>query len=284
MTKAASATSIFRESLVNRHVRIMGIININDDSFYPGSRHRGQAAVDMALRMADQGASIIDLGAEYSRPGAEYVGAQAEIDSLIPVVRGIRKSSSVSISVDTRKAATADAVLAEGADIINDISALEDDPLLAESIVEAGASVVLMHKKGQPADMQKNVNYAGDVCGEVFGYLLSRAAYAESRGIKRENIILDPGIGFGKLVAHNVSLISRLSELAVSGYPVLVGLSRKSTIGTLTGRDVGNRLAGTIAAHAWCLIHGAGILRVHDVEEAVDTVKIIRALSEGAIK
>jgi dihydropteroate synthase len=196
---------------------------------------------------------------------------------LIPVIRRFREHKQTPISVDTRKAPVARAALDAGADLINDISALEDDPALGPLCARRGAPVVLMHKKGIPSDMQDRPFYT-DVVGEVRSYLAAAAARALAAGIPPEHIILDPGIGFGKRREDNLALLSRLEEIRSLGYPVLMGLSRKTIIGDLTGRDLSRRLAGTLAANAVCLIKGAGIIRVHDVDEAVDLVKVISAI------
>jgi dihydropteroate synthase len=257
---------------------VMAIVNCTEDSFYPGSRNAGpEEAVNRALAAAEAGADIIDFGGESTRPGAAYVSADEERRRLIPVIRAFRGQKQTPVSVDTRKAAAARAALEAGADLINDISALEDDPALGPLCAEWGAPVVLMHKKGIPADMQDKPYYQ-DVVGEVRSYLAAAAGRALAAGIPPEHIILDPGIGFGKRREDNLALLARLGEIRSLGYPVLIGLSRKTIIGDLTGREVTGRLAGTLAANAFCLMNGAGIIRVHDVAEAVDLVKVISAI------
>ena len=258
---------------------VMAIINCTGDSFYPGSHNAGpEEAVERALMAAAMGADIIDFGGESTRPGAAYVSAEEELRRLIPVIGAFRRRERTPISVDTRKALTARAALDEGADIINDISALGDDPALGSLCSEWGAPVVLVHKKGVPADMQDGPYY-DDVVGEVIVYLSRAAARAEAAGISREHIILDPGIGFGKRHDDNLNLIAGLAEIRALGYPLLMGLSRKTFIGELTGRDVSERLAGTLAANAIALMGGAGILRVHDVAETVDLVKVFAGIT-----
>jgi dihydropteroate synthase len=257
---------------------VMAIVNCNDDSFYAPSRAQAEMAVEKALKAADDGASIIDFGAESSRPGAEYIGCQEELDRLMPVITCFRCCSQVTVSVDTRKAAVAQAALDAGAAIINDISALEDDPKMAAVCAAAHAQVILMHKQGVPRTMQKAPHY-GDSTVEVRGYLLDAAARALRAGIAHDNIILDPGIGFGKSALDNLDLLHNLATICALGYPVLVGLSRKSFIGEVTGRPVPERLAGTIAANAAALYAGARIIRVHDVPEAVDLVRMMYAIS-----
>jgi dihydropteroate synthase len=259
---------------------VMGIVNCNEDSFYPPSRALGEAAVERALRLVSEGAGIIDLGAESSRPGASYISADEELERLVPVVEGIRKRSAVPISVDTRKGVVARAVLDAGADIINDISALEDDPDMGRICAERKAAVVLMHKKGVPRDMQDDPRY-GDPAAEVENYLVEAAARAEAQGICGDRIVLDPGIGFGKSPEDNVRILNRLAEICSRGYPVLVGLSRKTFIGELTGRTAEERLAGTLGASAFCFMRGASIFRVHDVRETADMVKVLFSLAKG---
>jgi dihydropteroate synthase len=255
----------------------MGIVNCNGDSFFPPSRARAGEAVEKALAAAGEGAKIIDLGAESTRPGAVYVSAEEELERLIPVIEGFRRRSDAALSVDTRKAAVARASLEAGADIINDISALEDDPEMASVCAEKKAVVALMHKKGEPSTMQENPVYA-DAASEVRDYLFKAASRAEAAGIGREKIILDPGIGFGKRLEDNLVILARLAEICSGDYPVLVGLSRKTFVGELTGRAVEGRLAGTLAAEAFSVFQGAAIIRVHDVAETVDMVKVLFGL------
>jgi dihydropteroate synthase len=267
----------------------MGIVNCNGDSFYPPSRALGEAAVERALALAGEGAAIIDLGAESSRPGAEYIPAGEEAERLLPVLEGLRKYSRVPVSVDTRKAEVARLALDAGAGIINDISGLQDDPLMAGLCAERGAAVVLMHKQGVPRTMQDAPLYA-DAASEVYAWLAGAARRAENAGIKRRGIILDPGIGFGKRLADNTAVLFHLAEICRGDYPVLVGLSRKSFIGELTGKPgreppgaggKGDILAGTLAALAFCVMKGASILRVHDVRETVSLVKVLDGLMKG---
>jgi dihydropteroate synthase len=228
----------------------------------------------------EKGAAIIDFGAESSRPGAEYISLDQELDRLIPVIEGFRRRSQAAVSVDTRKAGAARRALEAGADMINDISALEDDPDMGRVCGEHGAFVVLMHKRGIPRNMQDHPRY-DDTVREVRDYLIAAAAGAEAAGIRRDRIILDPGIGFGKTLEDNLAILNRLAEIRSSGYPLLVGLSRKSLIGGLTGRSVEERLSGTLAAEAFCVLAGADILRVHDVGETLDLVKVLRGIQNA---
>ncbi len=258
---------------------VMAIINRNEDSFFEASRNRSaEEAAEKALQAETDGADIIDIGGESTRPGAAYIDADEEIRRVLPVIRLIRQKSSVPISVDTRKVDVARAALDEGADIINDISALSDDPALAAVCAAAKVRVVLMHKKGVPTTMQDAPFYT-DTVSEVAAYLRDAAERAIRAGIEKENIILDPGIGFGKRLLDNAALLRRLEALRAIGYPVLIGLSRKTFIGEITGRDVPDRLAGTLAATAFAVLAGAGIIRAHDVKETVDVIKVITAIA-----
>jgi dihydropteroate synthase len=257
----------------------MAIVNCTEDSFYPPSRNASpREAAERALAAVGEGAAIVDFGAESTRPGAAYIPEEEELRRLIPVIRAFRRQSGVPVSVDTRKAAVARAALDAGADIINDISALEDDPSLGPLCAERGAAVVLMHKRGIPQNMQSGPRY-GDVVGEVGAYLAAAARRAGDCGIPKGHIILDPGIGFGKGLEDNLRILAHLAEICGSDYPVLVGLSRKTFVGDLTGRDPSGRLAGSLAASAAALTEGANILRVHDVRETVDLVRVLHAIA-----
>ncbi len=243
----------------------------------PGVRE----AVERALGMEEDGADIIDIGGESSRPGAEYVSAEEETARILPVIAGIRKHSRVAISVDTRKKAVMKAALEAGADMLNDISALEDDPALGPFAAESRIPVMLMHKRGRPATMQLDTAY-GDPVAEVRGYLEQRAERAAAYGIARNKIILDPGIGFGKDLAANTALVRSCSALAASGYPILMALSRKTCIGEITGRGAADRMAGTLAACMMSVLYGASILRVHDTAGTADMLAVLSALTVSA--
>jgi dihydropteroate synthase len=258
---------------------VMAIVNCTEDSFYPPSRSAlPEEAVERALAAVEEGAAIVDFGGESTRPGAAYVPEEEELRRLIPAIRSFRRQSRAPVSVDTRKAAVARAALDAGADIINDISALEDDPALGPVCAERGAPVVLMHKKGIPRTMQDSPFYE-DPAAEVGAYLAAAAVRAGDCGIPRERIILDPGIGFGKRLEDNLIILAHLAKIRGPGYPVLIGLSRKTFVGDLTGRDPSGRLAGSLAACAAALMEWADILRVHDVRETVDLVKVLYALA-----
>ena len=260
---------------------IMAIVNCNDDSFYADSRALGEKAVEKALAAEREGASIIDFGAESSRPGSLYISLEEELERLVPVLTAFRKRSSLPVSVDTRKAAVARSALDAGADIINDISALTDDPDMAQVCVSSGAAVVLMHKKGVPLSMQEDPRY-DDVACELKNFFLKAAGRARAAGIPGEKIILDPGIGFGKTRENNLEILCRLAEICGTDYPVMAGVSHKQFIGEITGRNEGEGLSGTLAANGAAIMNGASIIRVHDVREHVDLVKVLYAL-QGAV-
>jgi dihydropteroate synthase len=256
----------------------MGIVNCTEDSFYSGSHSSNtREAVDRALTQAESGAGIIDFGGESSRPGAAYVSEEEEIRRVIPVIEAFRKRMNTPVSVDTRKARVALLALDAGADIINDISAMEDEPKIGALCAERKAPIILMHKKGVPSNMQDEPYYE-DVVREVSDYLLAAAERAKDCGVPAEHIILDPGIGFGKRTEDNLDLIANLKVLCSLGYPLLMALSRKTFIGQLTGRDATARLAGTLAANAVSVLAGAAMVRVHDVPETVDLVKVIHGI------
>jgi len=268
---------------------VMAIINCNEDSFYAPSRALGEAAVEKALAAENEGAAIVDFGAESSRPGASYISEEEELKRLIPVISAFRKRSSLPVSADTRKAAVARAAIDAGADITNDISALNDDPKMAAVCAEKRAAVVLMHKKGVPLTMQENPSYS-NVAEEISAFFKDAAKRALSAGISPEKIILDPGIGFGKGLKDNLQIIRLLAEICGKDYPILVGLSRKSFIGEIASRhgaachglaqDAEDRLAGTLAANAAAILAGADIIRVHDVKEHVDLARVLFSIAK----
>lgn len=271
---------------------VMAILNATPDSFWEGSRTPGSAGAtgadavargaDMALAFEADGADIIDIGGESTRPGSAYVTEEEELSRVIPLIKAIRKRSDVPISVDTRKARVLEAALAEGADMLNDVSALGDDPAMAPLAARARIPVILMHKRGSPGDMQVNPLYE-DPVREVIAELLARARFAEDSGIARDRVILDPGIGFGKRHSDNVALIAGLAEIAATGYPVLMALSRKSVIGEMTSRAIEDRLAGTLAANLIAVQRGAFMLRVHDVRETCDALRVLKEIETRGV-
>jgi len=257
---------------------VMGVVNATPDSFWSGSRHRAvEEAVETALAMEAAGAAAIDLGGESTRPGSAYVDEDEEIRRVVPLVEALRKVSDIAISVDTRKAGVFRAALAAGADILNDVSALRDAPEAAGLAAASGCPVVLMHMKGDPKSMQEAPSYV-DCLGEVRAFLAEAVERALSAGLPRELIVLDPGIGFGKRVEDNLALLRGLGELASLGQPLLVGLSRKSFVGALTGKPVEARLAGSLGAAASAWLGGARLFRVHDVAETRDLLLVLSAV------
>jgi len=285
--------------------RVMGIINCTPDSFFPGSRRDNvSAALDTAFDMIRDGAEILDFGGESTRPGSSSVDTDEQIARVVPVIREVRETSDITISVDTRNARVAEAALDAGADIINDISALTGDASMAALASEREVPVILMHMQGSPENMQENPQYS-DPVEEVRAELLLSAQRALNAGVKKENIILDPGIGFGKRQQDNTILLGLMGEWRPDEYLLLVGLSRKSFLGRIIDAEnsrseeffnqhvrnrgageeptipsqPGDRLVSTIAAHAWCLNQGVDILRVHDVKETRQLIAVWEALS-----
>jgi dihydropteroate synthase len=260
---------------------VMGIVNVTPDSFSDGGLHADpDAAVAHALRLLAEGADILDIGGESTRPGAAPVAVEEELARVLPVVRGIRAVSDAPLSIDTRRASVARACIGAGADIINDVSALRDDPASADVARESGAPVVLMHMQGTPATMQQAPHY-GNVLREVGDFLRERIAWCAGRGVTR--VVVDPGIGFGKLLEHNIALLRGLRDLAVLDAPVLVGVSRKRFIGEITGAPTGARMGGSVAAALLAARRGAHIVRVHDVADTVSALRTAEAIEgEGA--
>ncbi|HEU5003600.1 MAG TPA: dihydropteroate synthase [Actinomycetota bacterium] len=258
---------------------IMGVLNVTPDSFSDGGQFLDPAAaVEHALAMVAGGADIIDVGGESTRPGAEPVSEAEEAARVVPVIRALAAQSPVAISIDTTKAAVAQAALEAGAVIVNDVSALRADMAMTPLVQASGAGVVLMHMLGEPRTMQEHPRY-GDVVSDVTAALAGWAVTAEAAGIPRECVALDPGIGFGKTLQHNLALLHHLRTLGALGYPVLVGPSRKSFIGTALGLGVEDRLEATLAVVAWCVAHGAAVVRVHDVQAAVRAVRMTEAIA-----
>jgi len=257
---------------------VMGIVNATPDSFSDGGQFlQADAAIAHGMDLCEAGADILDVGGESTRPGATAVATAEELRRVIPVIRKLRDRTDAVISVDTTKAAVAAQALEAGACIVNDVSACTGDPQMPRVVSDAGCGVVLMHMQGRPRTMQEAPRYE-HVVREVRDYLAERAKDMEEAGTASACIALDPGIGFGKTLEHNLDLLAGLHELLEIGYPVLLGVSRKRFLGALTGREVGERLAGSLAAATYGVVQGAAILRVHDVAETVDMVKVIRAL------
>lgn len=253
---------------------VMGILNLTPDSFYPESRYSTEQAVAQVQTWERLGCQLVDVGGESSRPGAEEISAEEELRRVLPVVRAIREVSSIPLSVDTTKPEVMQACAEAGAEWLNDISALES-PSMIDVALRYSLTVILMHKKGQPKTMQLNPEYR-DVVTEVRDYLAERVRVAVNAGIRHDRIWIDPGIGFGKKLEHNLALLRNLKPILDLGYPVVVGLSRKRWIGDLWGE--GDRLAGSLAGALFCLSQGVRMVRVHDVPETLQAVKIWEAL------
>ncbi len=253
----------------------MGVVNVTPDSFSDGGRYLdARAAIDHGVQLAAEGAAILDVGGESTRPGADPVSEQEELRRVVPVVGGL--AGVARVSIDTSKVAVAAAALDAGADYVNDVTAFRSDPGLAGLVAERGVDCCLMHMLGTPRTMQRDPRY-DDVVSEVKAFLEARLAYAVGEGVAEERVMLDPGIGFGKTVEHNLELIRRLDEIVAIGRPVVFGVSRKSFLGKLTGREVGERAVATAAANVLALERGASIFRVHDVRETADALTVAAA-------
>lgn len=260
---------------------LMGILNVTPDSFSDGGRYlHTEEAVERGLQMLQDGADILDIGGESTRPGATEVSAEEEKARVIPVIRGIAARSRATLSVDTSKAEVARCAIEAGAHIVNDVSAMTRDPAMPGVARESGAGVVLMHMQGTPRSMQENPRYA-DVTAEVREYLRARVATLVAEGFDPQTLAVDPGIGFGKTVEHNVSLLANLAALRKTGRPVVIGLSRKRFLGHLTGREVNERLSASLAGLVFCVLNGAHILRVHDVRESRDAIRVTGSLQRA---
>lgn len=257
---------------------VMGIVNVTPDSFSDGGHHSSrQAAISHALRLIEEGADILDIGGESTRPGAAMVSEQEELDRVLPVIEGLR-GIRIPISIDTYKPSVMRAALMAGASMVNDVNALQVEGAL-DVIAKCDAGICLMHKQGTPETMQQRPVYQ-DVLEEVSMFLRERIAALEEAGIARQRIVIDPGFGFGKTLAHNIELLRQLDSLKKLGVPILAGLSRKSMLGAITGRDVGDRVVASVTAAMLAVQRGAAIVRVHDVRETVDALKILNAVNK----
>ena len=264
--------------------RVMGIVNVTPDSFSDGGLYlEPSAAIAHGLELAAQGAAILDIGGESTRPGAQPVSAVEELRRIQPVIEGLREAGvAAQISVDTSKAVVARVALAAGATLVNDVTAFRAAPEMAALVAESGADCCLMHMLGEPRTMQADPRY-GDVVSEVKAFLEQRMAFATGEGIGEQRIMLDPGIGFGKTVEHNLELLRRLDELRELGRPVVIGTSRKSFLARITGREAPDRLAATVATNVLAYERGARVFRVHDVTPVADALAIAAAtLGPGA--
>jgi dihydropteroate synthase len=256
--------------------RVMGVVNVTPDSFSDGGRFLDPgAAVAHGRRLAGEGADILDVGGESTRPGSEPVDADDELRRVLPVVEGL-SDAGPQLSIDTSKLAVARAAVDAGATLVNDVTAFRHEPGLAALVAEHGLDCCLMHMLGEPRTMQADPRY-DDVVGDVKAFLEERLAFAVGEGVAEERVMLDPGIGFGKTVEHNLELLRRLDEIVAIGRPVVIGTSRKSFLGRLTGREVDDRLAGTIATNVLALERGARVFRVHDVGPVRDALTVAAA-------
>lgn len=257
--------------------RVMGILNVTPDSFSDGGHYsQTDIAVTQAYKFIEEGADIIDIGGESTRPNAEPVSLQEELDRVIPVIESLASKVDIPISIDTYKPAVMRAAIAAGASIVNDVKALQEAAAI-EAVANADVAVCLMHMQGEPQNMQDDPHY-DDVVKDVVTFLLDRVAICEQAGIQKNRLLIDPGFGFAKTRIHNITLIQQLNTLVNTGYPVLVGLSRKSVLGQMTGNDIDARLYASVSAAVVSAMNGAKILRVHDVKATVEALKVVTAI------
>jgi len=262
---------------------VIGILNVTPDSFSDGGQYlESNKAVERGITMAREGADIIDVGGESTRPYSRKITVSEELDRVVPVIEGLKKKLAIPISIDTCRGEVAQEALKAGASMINDISALRFDPDMASIAAEAGIPVILMHMKGMPENMQKNPTY-GDLIPEIFDFLEDAIERSVSAGIKRDLIIVDPGIGFGKTFDHNLMIIKELSRFEALERPVLLGTSNKAFIGHILGKEIYERDTGSMATIAYGVINGAHMVRVHNVRKAVETVRMIEAIRRGRV-
>ncbi|MBL4899526.1 MAG: dihydropteroate synthase [Colwellia sp.] len=269
------------QSQLNK-VQVMGILNVTPDSFSDGGKF---ACFERALKhvehMIDSGVDIIDIGGESTRPGAVDVSAQDETVRVIPLLKAIKSRFDISVSIDTSKAEVMAEAITYGADMINDVRALQNKGCL-EVVAQSDIAICLMHMQGKPRSMQENPQY-NDIIDDILIFFKQRINCCEQNGINKERLLLDPGFGFGKTVAHNYEILAQLTQFNVLGLPLLAGVSRKSMIGNLLNRDMNERLAGSLAAAIVAIQQGANIIRVHDVQESVDAIKILKAVAQYQI-
>lgn len=261
---------------------IMGIVNVTPDSFSDGGQFfDADAALQQALSLVREGAAIVDVGGESTRPGSDWVSLDEELRRVLPLVEALAGRTGVPISVDTTKAEVARRALAAGAEMINDVTALRGDPAMADVVAQSGRPVCLMHMLGRPKTMQEHPHY-DDVVSEVLAFLEERMAFAVSRGVQEEQILIDPGIGFGKTVEHNLALLRHLGRFAELGRPVLLGASRKRFLGAILGNEPERRAIGTVATTVLGIQAGAHVFRVHDVRPNFEALRVALAVREGA--
>lgn len=267
---------------IGKRTLLMGILNITPDSFSDGGMFykKPQQAIEFALKMEENGADIIDIGGESTRPSAKVIPLEEELRRVIPVIKILNRRLKIPISIDTRKAKVAKEAIEAGASIVNDVSGLRGDVGMKKVIARYGVPVIIMHMKGTPRTMQKRPVYK-DLISEIIDYLEESIRLAQKSGVSLENIIIDPGIGFGKTVEHNLIILKNLYQFKILGRPIMVGTSRKSFIGKILNLEVGERIFGTIASCVLAVINGANILRVHDVKEVKQAIKLIDAIREA---
>jgi len=269
-----------RKINLGKKTLIMGILNVTPDSFSDGGLYSSQQkAVERGLQMVDEGADIIDIGGESTRPGAESIEASVELKRVLPVIESLVKQVKIPVSIDTTKAKVAKQALVGGAEIVNDISALHADKKMTKTIKDAGAAVILMHMRGKPRNMQKGDLFYDNLMGEITDYLKNSSEKALRAGIEKDCLVIDPGIGFGKTLEDNYKIIKNLSQLKELGMPVMIGTSRKSFIGKVTGGEPEQRLEGTAATVAAAIMNGCHIVRVHDVA----AMKKVAAVTDAII-
>ena len=257
---------------------VMGVLNVTPDSFSDGGAYRDpDAAIQRGLQMAAEGADLIDIGGESTRPGSHRVSLQEELNRVLPVVRRLAKDLRIPLSIDTSKAEVASQAIEAGASLVNDVTALRGDPQMARVVASSRAAIILMHRQGIPETMQRRPRYH-DVVHEGMQELLAAASRAQAEGVERSRILIDPGLGFGKTAAHNLELLRRLDRVISLGFPVAVGPSRKSFIGRILKVEVQDRLAGTLACVAYAQRHGIHIVRVHDVQPTVHLIRMLNAI------
>jgi dihydropteroate synthase len=262
---------------------VMGIVNVTPDSFSDGGRFfAADDALEQALTLVREGASIVDIGGESTRPGSELVTLDEELRRVLPVVEALAGSVGVPISVDTMKAAVARRALAAGAALVNDVSALRHDDAMVGVVAESGCPVCLMHMQGMPKTMQDDPRY-DDVVDEVLGFLEERMTFALARGVREKQVMIDPGIGFGKTVAHNLALLDGLERFTTLGRPVLLGASRKRFLGAILGAEPSGRAVGTVATTVMGYLAGAHVFRVHDVKPNFEALRVALAVREGVV-
>ncbi|MFN8233021.1 MAG: dihydropteroate synthase [Actinomycetota bacterium] len=266
---------------LGRRTLVMGVVNVTPDSFSDGGAFLDpRVAIEHGVRLVADGADLLDVGGESTRPGSDPTGVEDEIDRVLPVIAGLVERVDAPVSVDTRKAAVAAAALGAGAAIVNDISA-GADPEMFDLVADRGAGMILMHMKGEPKTMQADPTY-DDVVGEVRSFLEGRLRSAVAAGIERDRLCIDPGIGFGKTLEHNLELLRGLASLRQVGSALMVGPSRKGFIGALTDTEAGDRVEGTAGAVAWCAAQGVDLVRAHDVRAMVRVVRVVDAIARGA--